>query len=166
MKKKPNGKVKAAGIVLFTSEPNKQFLLMKHANRWDLPKGHCEPNETYLETALRETEEETGISPSTITIDADFVFVLEYPVTYRRWGDEVFNKKVKYFLGHIKKRPKLKLTEHEGAQWFDWQPPHAIQEQTIDPLLEAIAAHFQAEAGEKKQSLGQTTQPFRNFPVE
>ncbi|QDT08744.1 bis(5'-nucleosyl)-tetraphosphatase [Planctomycetes bacterium K23_9] len=144
MKKKPQGKVKAAGIVLFTGEPKKQFLLMRHAKRWDLPKGHCEPNETYLETALRETEEETGIATGQISIDEQFVFTTKYPVTYRRWGDEVFMKKVKYFLGYISKPPKLNLTEHESAKWFDWQPPHSIQTQTIDPLLQAVADHFES----------------------
>lgn len=142
VKKKPKGKVKAAGFVLFTKQPKKQFLLMRHANRWDLPKGHCEPNETYLETALRETEEETGITRNQITIDDRFEFVFSYPVTYRRWGDEVFKKKVKYFLGFVDEQPQLKLTEHESAEWFDWQPPHAIQEQTINPLLHAISEHW------------------------
>ncbi len=144
VRKKPKGKVKAAGFVLLTKERNPKFLLMKHPRRWDLPKGHCEPNETYLETALRETHEETGIAPKSIAVDEDFVFVTKYPVTYKRWGDEVFKKKVKYFLGFLEKRPKLTLTEHESAKWFDWNPPHKIQEQTIDPLLLAVANHLAA----------------------
>ncbi len=145
VKKKPKGKVKAAGIVLIVDKEPRQFLLMRHAKRWDLPKGHCEPKETYLETALRETEEETGIPPSQIRIDDDFVFVMKYPVTYRRWGDEVFKKKVKFFLGFLDKRHELTLTEHESAKWFDWKPPHSIQAQTIDPLLAAVEEHLKTK---------------------
>ena len=120
----------------------KQFLLMRHPDRWDLPKGHCEPGESFSETALRETEEETGIAASSITLDADFSFELVYPVTYRRTGNQVFDKQVRYFLGFVDAKPELQLTEHESAKWFDWNPPHRIQDQTIDPLLDAVARHL------------------------
>ena len=53
--------VNAAGMLLFALESPPKFLLMRHRDRWDLPKGHAEPGETLLATALRETEEETGI---------------------------------------------------------------------------------------------------------
>ena len=144
MGKKPKDgkKVRAAGIVIFTKTDPQYFLLMRHANRWDLPKGHCEQEETYLETALRETEEETGISPNDIQVDDEFQFKLEYPVKYKRWGGKVFTKKVKYFLGFVKQQPKLNLTEHESAEWFQWDPPHSIQEATIDPVLAAVAEHL------------------------
>ena len=141
-KKKPEGKVKAAGILIMTRGEEPEILLMKHHDRWDLPKGHCELNERYLETALRETEEETGIQPDQIEIDTEFRFKIEYPVKYKRWGNEVFTKKVKYFLGFIEKRAPLKLTEHAGAEWIKWSPPHEIQKQTIDPLLQAVADHL------------------------
>lgn len=38
------------------------FLLIKRSGLWDLPKGHQEPDEDIRTTALREVEEETGIS--------------------------------------------------------------------------------------------------------
>lgn len=140
MKRDPDDVVRAAGILLICRQP-RQFLLMRHANRWDLPKGHCESGETFLETALRETEEETGIAAEAIRIDPEFSFQLEYPVRYKRHGGQVFLKRVQYFLGFVDSRPPLQLTEHEGAEWFDWAPPHAIQAQTIDPLLQAVEKH-------------------------
>lgn len=136
-------RVRAAGILLITTEADRpQFLLMRHRDRWDLPKGHCEPGETFLQTALRETEEETGIAPELITIDEGFSFQLVYPVTYQRSGNQTFEKQVRYFLGFIETHPPLKISEHESAAWFDWDPPHQIQEQTIDPLLAAVAEHL------------------------
>lgn len=51
----------SCGVVMLNA---KDELLMCHATgtrRWDLPKGMGEPGETALETALRETREETGL---------------------------------------------------------------------------------------------------------
>ncbi|MDR0668363.1 MAG: NUDIX domain-containing protein [Prevotellaceae bacterium] len=36
------------------------LMIFRH-NRWDLPKGHCEPGESPEETALREVAEECGL---------------------------------------------------------------------------------------------------------
>ncbi len=146
MKRDPNQVVRAAGILLMCRRPTPQFLLMRHKTRWDLPKGHSEQGESFLQTAKRETCEETGIDPETIEIDPDFQFELEYPVTYKRSGDQVFTKRVRFYLGYLKTKPDLKdleITEHESAQWFDWNPPHEIQTQTIDPLLAAVADHLE-----------------------
>ncbi|GAA5506394.1 bis(5'-nucleosyl)-tetraphosphatase [Novipirellula caenicola] len=142
MKVSPDGGVRAAGILLMQKGPSRQFLLMRHPTRWDLPKGHCEAGETFRDTALRETQEETGIDPADIEIDPDFCFEIRYPVSYKKTGSQVFEKTVQYFLGYLADKPKLVLTEHDSAEWFDWNPPHAIQAQTIDPLLEAVATHF------------------------
>lgn len=132
---------RAAGFLILARAP-RQFLLMRHADRWDLPKGHCDRGESDLETALRETEEETGIQATQIAVDDAFRFTLRYPVCYKRSGDEVFEKQVTYFLGEIEEPVTPTLTEHQSFQWFDWSPPHAIQTQTIDPLLDAIAKHL------------------------
>jgi len=119
-----------------------EFLLMRHADRWDLPKGHCEEGESFVDTALRETEEETGIPGDVIQLDSKFNFDLIYPVTYKRTGDQVFQKHVRYFLGRLEAKPKLELTEHEGAEWLHWNPPHKIQAETIDPLLASVQQHL------------------------
>ena len=129
---------------MLSDEGRTEFLLMRHPTRWDLPKGHCEEGESFISAALRETEEETGISRQLISLDANFKFDLRYPVTYKKTGDQVFQKHVRYFLGHLKSKPSLKLTEHESAQWFDWNPPHQIQKQTIDPLLASVHQHLQS----------------------
>lgn len=149
MKKATGQKVRAAGILLMlnTRKPP-EFLLLRHPNRWDLPKGHCEPGESFRHAALRETEEETGIPARDIRLDDRFVFATTYPVTYKRTGDEVFEKQVRYYLGFLSNKPTLKLTEHEDAEWFTWNPPHHIQNQTIDPLLAAVAKHLEHTAQE------------------
>jgi bis(5'-nucleosidyl)-tetraphosphatase len=135
---------RAAGVVLFRKEPSLSFLLLKHPNRWDLPKGHVDPGETDMQCALREMEEETGVTIDDIEMDPDFVFTIEYDVTYKkRFGEPATaHKTVLYYLATLRREVDLKLTEHGDFQWFDWSPPHTIQEETIDALLASIAKHW------------------------
>lgn len=136
--------VEAAGIFLLVTEQKPwEFVLLRHPNRWDLPKGHCDAGEIPRETALRELREETGIHAGSVTIDETFKFELSYSVQYSNRGEEIFLKHVRYFLGFLSNKPKLTLTEHSGFEWFPWSPPHQIQCETIDPLIAAIAKHLQ-----------------------
>jgi 8-oxo-dGTP pyrophosphatase MutT (NUDIX family) len=52
------------GVILTNSKG--QYLLVKgvHTAVWSFPKGHLEKNETYLECAVRECKEETGVTIS------------------------------------------------------------------------------------------------------
>lgn len=52
--------VRAAGGIV--SAPDGSMLLITRNGRADLPKGKVEPGETLLQAALREVEEETGIT--------------------------------------------------------------------------------------------------------
>ncbi|MCC9599566.1 NUDIX domain-containing protein [Stieleria sp. JC731] len=143
----PGRKVKyAAGILIVTRSTPQQFLLLRHKDRWDLPKGHRDGNESDMETALRETEEETGIAQHKVSLDPDFRFRLVYPVKYKRDGKAV-EKRVTYFIGEVDEPFKPRLTEHPDFRWFDWAPPHEIQSQTIDPLLAAVAEFLQSRKG-------------------
>ena len=137
-------KTRAAGVFLITQSRPRQFLLMRHPTRWDVPKGHCESGETDVQTALRETQEETGLAVEAIKLDPEFRFELCYPVTYKGHGDKVFEKTLVLLLGEVESTFTPTLTEHAGYHWFDWQPPHRIQPQTIDPLLEAVARHLES----------------------
>ena len=132
--------VEAAGFILFTHKKPRRFLLMKHVDRWDLPKGHAEPGEDLLTTALRETEEETGIATTNISVDPSFRYVLEYDVQGKKRGD--YRKRVTYFLGLVDSEFEVRLTEHVGFEWRSWPVVGSIQAATIDGLLARVAEHF------------------------
>ncbi|MEZ6065258.1 MAG: NUDIX domain-containing protein [Planctomycetaceae bacterium] len=140
--------LKACGVLVVRAvkeDPRKlrEFLLMKHPKRWDLPKGHVDPGEIDERvTALRELVEETGITADAIDLDPGFRFTLQYPVESKRTGGELWLKTVVIFLGRLKGKPDIRVTEHAGYRWFKWKPPHSIQRRTIDPLLEAVDAYL------------------------
>ena len=54
----------AGGVVYRKVGGNYEFLVSKHSgyHKWVLPKGHIEPGETAVETAVREVHEETGVT--------------------------------------------------------------------------------------------------------
>ena len=136
--------VQSCGFLIVRQEPERSFLLMKHATRWDLPKGHRDKGETKIQCALRELWEETGITAKQIVVDPDFKFVHQYVVRTKRSGKKK-EKKLTIFLACLIEPVSIVVTEHEGYQWFRWAPPHSIQSQTIDPLLEHLENHWAAQ---------------------
>lgn len=132
--------VDAAGFLLMTRSVPHKFLLMQHRDRWDLPKGHVEDGERILEAALRETEEETGISPSLIDVKEGFQFIQEYDVKGQKRGN--YRKRVTYFLGLVAEEMTIKLTEHIGYRWVNWPTEGLIQARTIDPLLTSLREYL------------------------
>lgn len=141
---------KACGVICFREKPRRQFLLMKHPTRWDLPKGHVEEGETEIETAVREMHEETGFSPEQVRIAPDFRWQISYEARYAWLNNELVHKTVVFFLGWVAEDAELNLTEHSGAQWFDWSPPHHIQKETVDPLLQAVDDYFKGKQSDGK----------------
>jgi bis(5'-nucleosidyl)-tetraphosphatase len=138
--------VKSCGFILFTgdrAQPHKSFLLMKHADRYDLPKGHIEPGESDLECALREMNEETGIAIAAVQVEPGFEYRSIYHPQSARYNNETIEKTLIIFLGWVDAPTVTISTEHFGYEWIDWHPPHQIQAHTIDPLLAEVSAYFE-----------------------
>lgn len=133
--------VKSCGFLIMRGAPLREFLLMRHADRWDLPKGHVDPGETEMECALRELWEETGIAAADIEIVEGFRFSQLYPVFDKRRGGH-YEKTLVIFAARLKRDVEIAATEHVGYEWFPWQPPHQIQTRTIDPLLAAVSEYL------------------------
>lgn len=134
---------KSCGVLVFRNQPVRSFLLMVHPTRWDLPKGHVDPGEGELECALRELEEETGIQASHINIRFDFRFTTSYPVRYKnKFSGEACQKTLVIFLGDLLRDVPIVVTEHKEFRWIEWNPPHKIQLNTIDPLLGEVERYL------------------------
>ncbi|MEX2173180.1 MAG: NUDIX domain-containing protein [Pirellulaceae bacterium] len=129
--------VRSCGVLIVRGSPVREFLLMRHADRWDLPKGHVDPGETDLECALRELREETGIAEENIALVEGFRFTARYQVREKKLGKRC-DKTLVIFLARLVRDVPIVVTEHLGYEWFAWDPPHRIQAMTIDPLLEDL----------------------------
>ena len=102
-------------------------------------------------SALREFEEETGIDRSQIKLDEEFLYEGSYRV--KNWkGRGNVDKRLVIFLAKLRSSSSAKVvpTEHIGYQWVDWDPPHDIQEKTINPLLEQVAKPLSVGRNKKR----------------
>jgi 8-oxo-dGTP pyrophosphatase MutT (NUDIX family) len=133
--------VKSCGFLIVRGDPVREFLLMRHADRWDLPKGHVDPGETEMQCALRELREETGILATDIDVLDGFRFTTRYQVRGKRDG-KLYDKTLVVFLARLKRDVTISVTEHPGYHWVTWSPPHKIQAWTIDPLLAEVERYF------------------------
>lgn len=112
---------KSCGAVVFRKyHGNTELLLIKHANggHWSFPKGHVEPGETEVETAVREVKEETGID---IMVDASFREIVSYS------PKKDTQKDVVYFLA-MAKNYNFTPQPEEIAQikWVEISRVHSI----------------------------------------
>jgi bis(5'-nucleosidyl)-tetraphosphatase len=131
--------VKSCGVILFKDTPTCSFLVLKHANRFDLPKGHIEKGENEVECALRELYEETSISRELVLLDPEFRFETVYYPHEQQFSGERVAKTVVIFLAHLKEDVPIIPIEHSGFEWVTWNPPHHFNHATIDGVLIKVA---------------------------
>lgn len=110
----------SAGIVIVRKEKTAwKYLFLRAYRNWDFPKGLVESEETPLQTAIRETTEETGIK--------EFNF---------RWGKIYketlpYNRKTKVARYYIAETSESKVTfsinpdigkpEHHEYRWVSYE---------------------------------------------
>ena len=146
-------KVKSCGFLIYRTQPQRSILLMKHPKRCDLPKGHVDEGETNMECALRELQEETGIEEQHLRIEEGFKYKDRYIVENKKTKKK---KKLIMYLAELIEDVEIVPTEHEGYEWVDWNPPHAIQEKTIDPLLAEVDRWWQEQRQDASMSSQKT----------
>tara|TARA_B100001146_G_C15881790_1_gene306368 strand:+ start:88 stop:504 length:417 start_codon:yes stop_codon:yes gene_type:complete len=121
---------KSCGLVVFNSN---KILLLKYSDNnaqgkgghWDFPKGHVEQNETEIETALRELEEETGISK--VKIIDNFRHSISY--TFSRKSESI-SKEVIFFLASTVEKRVILSHEHIDYVWLDFN--NALEKLTYE----------------------------------
>jgi bis(5'-nucleosidyl)-tetraphosphatase len=111
----PLPSAKACGFVLVRPAPaGCEYLLLTNKNRSELglPKGHAEQGESELATALRETEEETGLTD--LAPDPWFRRTVHYPA--QRRGTR-YEKTVVYLLARLRSGEVRISEEHSDHRW-------------------------------------------------
>jgi DNA polymerase len=131
-KNTPQGKEKtekafSAGVVVFRkTKEGKKFLIMYHrGSYWNFPKGTIEGEETPIDAAIRELEEETGLKPEDIKLKNGFRTEERFQFNI---GKRKINKTVILFLAETKKKGiDIERGEHEeGFGWFLYKDAHKI----------------------------------------
>lgn len=110
----------SAGVVVYRrdSDSGVQLLLIKDRyGNWGLPKGHVEEGESSREAALRECEEETGLSR------LELVEGLGTIDWYFRFGDARVHKYCDYFLVEAGRGDLARPQHDEGVQMTRWVSP-------------------------------------------
>uniref|UniRef100_M1Q271 Bis(5'-nucleosyl)-tetraphosphatase [asymmetrical] n=1 Tax=uncultured organism TaxID=155900 RepID=M1Q271_9ZZZZ len=109
----------SAGVIIYRETEPRQFLLLHYpAGHWDFPKGHVEENETAIQTALRELEEETSIVEEDVELKDDFEETIDY--FYKKRGD-LAHKKVIYLLGESDTKEVEISNEHQDYIWLPYK---------------------------------------------
>jgi 8-oxo-dGTP pyrophosphatase MutT (NUDIX family) len=130
--------VEAAGGLVMNSR--KEYLFIKRFGIWDLPKGKMKQNEAPGDAAIREVEEETGVSGLTITE--------KLPATYHIYAfkNNFVLKKTYWYLmfatGKGKPVPQLEedITE---AVWLDKAQSEPAIRSSYRSLRENFLVFFQ-----------------------
>ncbi|PWG00046.1 bis(5'-nucleosyl)-tetraphosphatase [Levilactobacillus bambusae] len=123
----------ASGAVVYKvidGIPN--YLLLKSATShfWGFPKGHVEAGEDLVQTAVREIQEETGL---TVTINTDFKTQLDYDMVNGH------HKTVTLFTAQVPTDATVVRQQEEISEsgWFPYD--EARQRLTYEDLKAALA---------------------------
>jgi len=120
----------SCGVVVFRNDMI--LLLKKQSNgHWGFPKGHDEDGETEIETATRETQEESGIS------DLKFIPGFKETIKYNyKAGVVSRDKTVHFFLAETQTKDIVISNEHEDFLWLPFE--EALERITYDEEKEIL----------------------------
>ncbi|KAM4709661.1 bis(5'-nucleosyl)-tetraphosphatase [asymmetrical] [Discoglossus pictus] len=149
--------LRACGLIIFrrcnpitsaASVHDIEYLLLQTSygtHHWSPPKGHVDPGEDDLTTALRETEEEAGLHSSQLNIVEGFRKELNYMVNNRP-------KVVIYWLAELKDcNTQVELShEHQDFRWL--QLPEACQYAEFSDMQETLQEASQFLLNEHKST--------------
>lgn len=109
---------RSAGIVIFRREKDKILYLLLHypSGHWDFVKGKIEEEEEPLEAAIRESEEETGIT------DLKFIKKFEEKIEYHfQYDGNLIHKEVLFFLAETETQKVTLSHEHSDYTWLPYE---------------------------------------------
>lgn len=111
------------GIVPFRrGKEGVSYLVIQHnAGHWGFPKGHAEAGETPIQAAVREFNEETGLSIAKILEAAPLQEI--YSFYHNRI---LIHKVVHYFLAEVKGTLALQAKEISDARWCSYDEALAL----------------------------------------
>ncbi|MEO6521093.1 MAG: NUDIX domain-containing protein [Mucilaginibacter sp.] len=125
--------IKAAGGLV--KNERKEYLFIYRNDKWDLPKGKIEKGESIKEGAVREVEEECGITVKKL---GKKICKTYHAYIYK---GEVVLKKSYWFKMKATGQDKLKPQKEEGitdARWFTREKTDIITKNTFPSILQVM----------------------------
>jgi len=147
----------AAGVMLL-NQANKVFVAQRidtTLEAWQMPQGGLDEGEDAEAGALRELEEETGISPRLVRImaraDRELLYDLPEDLIGKLWGGRYRGQRQSWFLARFLGRDEdidLETPHPEFRAWRWAEPadlPHLIvpfKKTLYEAVLQAFAEHL------------------------
>jgi 8-oxo-dGTP pyrophosphatase MutT (NUDIX family) len=114
-----------------------KYLFIYRRKRWDLPKGKLDASETPEQTAIREVEEETGLTPLKVNkflTHTYHIYLLKDRFTLKRthW----------FLMEYLGNKPPVPQTieDIERAEWMTLEEFHQVKEPIFGTVEEVIRA--------------------------
>ena len=115
-----------------------EVLFIYRSGKWDLPKGKIEPNEEVRDAAVREVEEECGISGLTIKHELPSTFHI-----YTQEGKEILKRTYWFEMFSDDQRPLVPQQE-EGITEVKWLSPEGVKTallNTYESIIEVMRSN-------------------------
>lgn len=124
----------SAGVIIVRFVDNTPYyLLLQVYGYWDFPKGLVDEGEEPLAGAIREVEEETGLTALQFRWGEGFRATAPY-----RNGRKV----ARYYLAestvgevHLPISPELGHPEHDAFQWLTYEAAHSLLAERVKPVF-------------------------------
>lgn len=129
--------VEAAGG-LVKNKRNEYLFILRH-NKWDLPKGKMEEGETIEQTAIREVEEECGITNLKIIKKLNSIYHI-----YKQDKIAILKHTHWYLMDYsLDEKPCPQIVEHiTEVRWFNENNLNKIYENTYKSIEEFVKHFF------------------------
>ena len=141
----------SAGVIVYYNDiildkPTRVFLLLQYRRGyWDLAKGKLEAEETNLQAAIRELQEETGLNA---TIHTGFEQSLTY--MFKDSQGDLVHKSVTYFVGVVDTKEVALSSEHLTYQWLSLKEALRQLNYPNSQEIVVMADHFLESLEEKR----------------
>uniref|UniRef100_A0A914VS60 Bis(5'-nucleosyl)-tetraphosphatase [asymmetrical] n=1 Tax=Plectus sambesii TaxID=2011161 RepID=A0A914VS60_9BILA len=140
--------IRSAGKVVYrVVDGSFEYLMLRAAKtkeHWTPPKGHVDPGEDEWMAAVRETEEEAGLTPAVLKVDDTF----QHTIFYNCNGDPNQPKTVKWWLAELVDSSAQVVISHEHSS-FKWLPLEEAVEiaayDALKPLLRSADQFLQSK---------------------
>jgi 8-oxo-dGTP pyrophosphatase MutT (NUDIX family) len=148
----------AASVVLLkpAGEAGVFQVLLLHKPRkkdsWQLPQGGCEGGETIREAALRELQEEAGLSDVTYLGASEHIYKYDFPASFRRFRpDHVCGQKIEFVHALAPEHAEVKVDANEIDRYV-WVFPNQVHQYVKRREYLSLVNELVKEAVEKAKA--------------